>query len=118
MLTINGLRHYYFLPNFHDMRCKAPRVASIIRARYSRDPYNGDVYMFMSKNCTKVKMIHFERHAFYLHEKSFTNGYKFMKIRYVDDRPIYSVDWKDLVAILETPVVREIKLGSQNISIN
>jgi hypothetical protein len=37
-----------------DMRCKAPRVASIIRARYSRDPYNGDVYMFMSENYIKV----------------------------------------------------------------
>jgi hypothetical protein len=93
-------------------------VASIIRARYSRDPYNGDVYMFMSKNYTKVKMIHFEKHAFYLHEKSFTNGYKFMKIKFVDDRPVYSIDWKDLVVLLETPVVTEIKLGSQDISIN
>jgi hypothetical protein len=72
----------------------------------------------MSKNYTKVKMIHFEKHAFYLHEKSFTNGYKFMKIKFVDDRPVYSVDWKDLVALLETPVVTEIKLGGQDIRIN
>jgi hypothetical protein len=37
-----------------DMRCKAPRVASIIRPRYSRDSYNGDAYMFKSKNCIEV----------------------------------------------------------------
>lgn len=32
------------------MRCKAPRVSEIIRSRYHRDPHNGDVYIFMSKD--------------------------------------------------------------------
>ena len=58
MLTINGLRRFYFLPHFHDMRCKAPRVAEIIRSRYHRDPFNGDVYIFMSKRYDKVKNIY------------------------------------------------------------
>ena len=31
MLTLSGLKKFYFLPNFHDMRCKAPRVAEIVR---------------------------------------------------------------------------------------
>ena len=60
MLSITGLRNFYFLPGLHDMRCKAPRIFEIIRAKYHRDPLNGDVYMFMSKDQTKVKMIHYE----------------------------------------------------------
>lgn len=32
------------------MRCKAPRISEIIRSRYHRDPHNGDVYIFMSKD--------------------------------------------------------------------
>ncbi|WP_144007972.1 IS66 family insertion sequence element accessory protein TnpB [Prevotella sp. P5-92] len=40
-----------------------------LRAKYHRDPSNGDVYMFMSKDQTKVKMIHYENHAYYVHEK-------------------------------------------------
>lgn len=115
MLTINGLHRFYFLPNFHDMRCKAPRVAEIIRAMYKRDPLNGDVYIFMSKNRSKVKMIHYEKHAFYLHEKSYVKGYNFMKVTYCDDKPCYSIDWKDLVRILETPVIREIRIGAGEI---
>ena len=37
MLTLSGLKNFYFLPNFHDMRCKAPRVAEIVRNRITKD---------------------------------------------------------------------------------
>ena len=49
MLSITGLHNFYYLPGLHDMRCKAPRIFEIIRAKYHRNPLNGDVYMFMSK---------------------------------------------------------------------
>ena len=64
-LDYHGLKNFYYLPTFHDMRCKAPRVSEIIRSRYHRDPHQGDVYIFMSKDQKKVKMIHCERHTYY-----------------------------------------------------
>ena len=85
MLSINELHNFYYLPELQDMRCKAQRICEIIRGRYHRDPLNGDVYMFMSKDQRKVRMIHYERNAYYLHEKSFIKGYKFMKIERKDD---------------------------------
>ena len=45
---------------------------------------------------------------YYLHEKSFIKGYKFMKIERKDDVTVYKIDWKDLVTILETPVITSI----------
>lgn len=113
MLSINGLHNFYYLPELHDMRCKARRISEIIRGRYHRDPLNGDVYMFMSKDHRKVRMIHYERNAYYLHEKSFIKGYKFMKIERKDDVTVYKIDWKDLVTILETPVITSHPLKSQ-----
>ncbi|WP_300729976.1 IS66 family insertion sequence element accessory protein TnpB [uncultured Bacteroides sp.] len=110
MLTITGLKKFYYLPQFHDMRCKSQRVSEIIRSRYHRDPLNGDVYIFMSKDRKKVKMIHFENHAYYLHEKCFTNGYQFMKIELQDDIPVYKIDWKDLISVLESPVIKRIRI--------
>lgn len=92
------------------MRCKAQRICEINRGRYHRDPLNGDVYMFMSKDQRKVRMIHYERNAYYLHEKSFIKGYKFMKIERKDDVTVYKIDWKDLVTILETPVITSIRI--------
>ena len=69
----------------HEMRCKAPRISEIIRSRFHRDPFYGDVYIFMSKDRRKVKMIHFENHAYYLHEKSFTDGYRFIRLEFQDN---------------------------------
>ena len=120
MLSINGLHNFYYLPELHDMRCKAQRICDmrckaqriceIIRGRYHRDPMNGDVYMFMSKDQRKVRMIHYERNAYYLHEKSFIKGYRFMRIERKDDVTVYKIDWKDLVTILETPVITSIRI--------
>ena len=94
MLSITGLHNFYFLPHFHDMRCKARRISDMIRVKYHRDPLNGDVYVFMSKDQTKVKMIHYENHAFYVHEGTY----------------VYKIEWKSLVAVLESPVIKSISL--------
>ena len=110
MLSINGLHNFYYLPHLHDMRCKAPRIFEIIRAKYHRDPLNGDVYIFMSKDQRKVKMVHYENRAFYVHEKSFTKDYKFVKIVLKDDVTIYKIEWKNLVSVLESPVIKSISL--------
>ena len=111
MLSINGLHNFYYLPHLHDMRCKAPRIFEIIRAKYHRDPLNGDVYIFMSKDQRRVKMVHYENHAFYVHEKSFTKDYKFVKIVLKDDVTIYKIEWKSLVSVLESPVIKSISLS-------
>lgn len=113
MLTISGLKNFYFVPEFTDMRCKAPRLLEIIHRRFGRDPYNGDVYLFMSKDRKKLRMIHFEDHAYYLHEKSFIDGYKYMRLEYDDDgRKVYKIDWKDLVALLQSPVIESLKISA------
>ena len=51
-----------------------------------------------------------ERNAYYLHEKSFIKGYRFMRIERKDDVTVYKIDWKDLVTILETPVITSIRI--------
>lgn len=113
MLTISGLKNFYFVPEFTDMRCKAPRLLEIIHRRFGRDPYNGDVYLFMSKDRKKLRMIHFEDHAYYLHEKSFIDGYKYMRLEYDDDgRKVYKIDWKDLVVLLQSPVIESLKISA------
>jgi hypothetical protein len=41
MLTISSLKNFYYLPTFHDMPCKSPRISEIIRSRYHRYPLQG-----------------------------------------------------------------------------
>ena len=112
MLTISGLKRFYYIPGVTDMRCGYSRLLQIVRQMTHHDPYNGDVFVFMSKDRRKVKMVHFENHAYYIHEKVFTDGYSFMLLEYCDEKGMksYRMDWKDLVAVLESPVVKTLRL--------
>ena len=38
MLNITGINRFYYLRNFHDMRCKYDRVLSIIHQQFNREP--------------------------------------------------------------------------------
>lgn len=109
MLTVSGLKHFYYLPHFHDMRCGYARIMEVIRISYHRNPYNGDIFFFMSKNERSVRLLMYEKHSFNVHTCTFAKEYRFMKIRFEEEKSIYQVDWKDLVSILESPVVKEIR---------
>ena len=110
MLTISGLKKFYFVPEINDMRCGAHRLLEIVKHKHHFNTRNGDVFIFMSKNHRTVKMVSFEDNAYYVHQKTFVNGYLFMKLRFVEQKPVYSIDWKDLVAVLESPVIKQLTI--------
>ena len=87
MLTISGLKKFYFVPGINDMRCGAHRLLQIVKHKHHLQTDNGDVFIFMSKNQRTVKMVNFEDNAYYVHQKTFTNGYTFMKLKFVEDKP-------------------------------
>ena len=37
-------------------------------------------------------------------------NYEFMKMEYDGEQPVYKVDWKDIVLLLETPVRKKLRL--------
>ena len=81
MLSVTGLNHFYYVRDFTDMRCKHSRVLSIIRERLHREPCDGDVFIVMSRNR-----------------------------RIVRADTVYRIDWKDVVLILENPIVKTLKI--------
>lgn len=113
MLNINGLRNYYFMPDLYDMRCGAQRVLETIRVKTGHDPYKGDVFIYMSKNRKTVKLVHFENNAFYFHEKTYKKAFKFMRLE-IDGggNVVYSIAFKDLVTLLECPVIDVMRVRS------
>ncbi len=38
MLNVTGMNRFYYLRNFHDMRCKYERILSIIHQQLNREP--------------------------------------------------------------------------------
>lgn len=110
MLKFTSLTNFYFLPNFHDMRWGKTRILNMVQDQYGREAYNGDVYFFMAKNHRTVRMVSYENHKYGVHTYTFDKGYQFMKVEIENGVLVYKVAWRDIVAILESPVVKSINL--------
>ena len=110
MLSVTGLNHFYYVRDFTDMRCKHSRVLSVIRERFHRELNDGDVFIVMSRNRRIVRMFSFDNRSYSLFEKKFVAGYQFMKVERNGADTVYRIAWKDVVLILENPIVKTLKI--------
>lgn len=110
MLSITGMNRFYYLRDFHDMRCKYGRVLSIIHQQMHREPLAGEVYIMMSKDQRLVRLYSYDSRSCSLYEKKFMKGYKFMKVERFGDSSVFSISWKDVVVLLESPCVKVLKV--------
>lgn len=110
MLSVTGLNHFYYVRDFSDMRCKHNRVLSIIREQLHREPNDGDVFIVMSKNRRIVRLFSYDHRSYSLFEKKFVSGYQFMKVEKKGDETVYRINWKDVVLLLENPIVKTLKI--------
>lgn len=106
MLSISELGSFYYLRNFHDMRCKYARVLSVIRQQMDREPRAGEVYIMMSKDRQTVRLYSYDSRSCSLYEKRFEKGYKFMKVSREGGTEVFSVSWDDVVVLLGSPVIK------------
>lgn len=110
MLSISEPGSFYYLRNFHDMRCKYARVLSVIRQQMDREPRAGEVYIMMSKDRQTVRLYSYEKHSCSLYEKRFDKGYKFMKVSHEGDKAVFTISWDDVVVLLGSPVVKTLNI--------
>ena len=110
MLNITGINRFYYLRNFHDMRCKYDRVLSIIHRQFNREPSDDEVFIVLSKDRRQVRLFSYDSRSFSLYEKRFNSGYKFMQVCRQGDEPLYSIQWKDVVLLLQNPVINRLNI--------
>lgn len=110
MLSGNGQLEFYYLKDFHDMRCKYDRVLSVIRQQMNREPRFGEAYIMMSRDRRTVRIYRYDDKSCMLHEKRFHPGQKFMKVEREDGCLVFRIDWRDVARILNCPVIRTLKI--------
>lgn len=110
MLNVNGLHRFWYVRDFHDMRCKYDRVLSIIREQFHREPQKDEVFIIMSKDRRKIRLFNFDRRSASLFEKRFNSDYRFMKVEIIGDEAFYTIDWKDVALLLESAVMNKLRI--------
>lgn len=77
---------------------------------FTVSPNDGDVFIVMSRNRRIVRMFSFDNRSYSLFEKKFVAGYQFMKVERNGADTVYRIAWKDVVLILENPIVKTLKI--------
>jgi transposase len=117
MLALTGSLRYYFVEGVTDMRLGQYRLCRVIEQLLHRNPYNGDVFIFMNKSRRVIKIIRYDNEAYILYVKALERDLKFMKIK--SDMPVisqngdgvhYQIKWKHLVLLLSCPVRSVIRI--------
>lgn len=111
MLGITGSMQVWYMPNITDMRMGHHKLLEIVETKFP-DPYNGDLYVFMSKDRRKVKLVRYEDHMYILYVLNYEQGYKFMEPVYSGVKTIrYKLDYKYLVALLKCPAINKLQIA-------
>lgn len=57
-----------------DMRCGIQRLSEVVAAEMELDPMDGGIYVFVSRDCKKAKMIRFETSGWCLYYVKMVEG--------------------------------------------
>ena len=107
MFGLTGATKYKYIPNYSDMRGGYDKLSGVVRS-LGENPENGTAYVFMSKNQKLVKIIRYDKGRCLYYSQKFKGGFSFVRLRFNVDKPVYVLEWKYLVSLMGTPVIKEI----------
>jgi len=100
MFGLNESHHYYLCPFGCDMRKGFDALCGAVRSEMSRDPLSGEVFIFMNKTRTTIKLLHWERGGLVLYHKRLEKG-RFTLPSFDPKTRSYRLRWTDLVLMTE-----------------
>lgn len=101
MLELTADLRFYFYNGKTNMRGGYRRLCETIRTEMKADPENvSNVYVFMNRRCTIVRMLHYERGFYVLYEKRPSQG-RFRRPVFDSKTGRYKISYADLVCLTE-----------------
>lgn len=101
MLSLGSSFNYYFCTDDVTLRYRHRDLREYIKSKLHRNPANGDVYIFLSRDYTRVRLYYFHHKGEILTEKIMHRD-RFVKPVFGDnDKSVYHMAWNDFVYLLE-----------------
>lgn len=97
MITFGSAQRYFLCREPTDMRKSFDGLAGLVRSRLRRNPLSGDVFVFVNRRRTHVKLLVWDRSGFVLYYKRLEEG-TFELPKTLEQG---SVTWHQLVLMLE-----------------
>lgn len=101
MFSLTDSLRYWYYNRPTDMRKSFHTLGGIVTDIMGRDPYGGEVFIFMNKARTRIKLLHWEPGGMVIYSKMLEAG-TFGRPAYIDAESLSgSIEWRELVLIVE-----------------
>lgn len=98
--------HQYFLYATHtDMRSGFNSLCGIVKNKLGRNPTGGEVYIFLNRRRTHIKLLHWESGGFVMYYKRLEGGN--FEVPTIGDGLL---SWPALVMMIEGVSLKDIKM--------
>ena len=97
MLALNGGIRIWHISDVVDMRYGKYRLLKVIEEKHL-NPFNGDAYVFLSRNRKTLKILRYDCDKVVLYDISYMKGYKFMK-------PVFKVSFISVIFLIHPTVI-------------
>jgi len=98
MFSLSSTHRYWLYRGACDMRKSFDGLAGLVRDELGREPAGGDVFVFLNRRRTLLKLLHWEPGGYVLYYKRLEAG-TFTPPEVDPDRPV--VGWPELVLMIE-----------------
>ena len=110
MFGLSENLRFYIFNGRTNLRGGYMRLCATIREQMGSDPRNeNNVYIFINRKCTIIRMLHYERGFYVMYEKRPEAG-RFRRPVYDSRSGKYKISYADLVCLTEGMQRTEIRL--------
>lgn len=100
MIAFAGNIRFYLYRKPTDMRKSFNGLSGIIRNEMNRDPLSGDIYIFINRRRTMIKLLVWDRNGFWLYSKRLEQG-TFQPLKGRGDGSGIPIDYDTLIMLIE-----------------
>lgn len=109
MLSLSSGFNYFLCSEPVTLRYRHSGLRNYIKSQLHRDPTNGDIYIFLSKDSHRVRIYYFHHQGEILTEK-ILHGNHFVEPVFDEKKSCYHISWESFVYIVEGIVLKDRKV--------
>ena len=115
MFHLHGKLQYFFYPAPVDMRKSFYTLSGIVSSLMHRNVQDGEVFIFVNRNLTIMKILHLEHGGLVIYHKKLENGV-FKLPAFGKNSLSHPIAWHDLMAIVSQvkPIQKSLKKRYKN----
>lgn len=100
MFSLTGDLKYYLFNGATDMRKGFDALCGVVRSLMGRDPLSGEVFIFINRQRTTIKLLHWEHGGLVIYHKRLEAG-RFEHPSYNERQQVFRMRWAELVMMIE-----------------